>query len=295
MEREIIRYPNIFGISFTQNDIPSSFPSHWHNASEFIVVLKKHCKYIIDGTLYEPDEGDIILIWPRELHEVLHVPDGGVVLLQFSSYLIETNNDLAASSYFIQKCHIIKKSETPELAEKITEIIFKIRDIKNKNQYFIQTRTKLLVYESLLLIGDYVMNEYQESMGDGNFSYKMWNYIRYACCYIAEHSAENITQAEVAEKMGLSQYYFSKLFNEYTKRSFPAYLAGIRVQNAINLLADEKLSITDCAFESGFQSTTTFNKVFHEFIGCSPRDYRKLHSWNRQEQMEESQHKKRQK
>ena len=87
--------------------------------------------------------------------------------------------------------------------------------------------------------------------------------------------------ADAAAQIGLSPYYFSKLFNEYTQMTFPAYLAGIRVQNAINLLANVRYSITDCAFMSGFQSTTTFNKIFREATGCTPREYRKLHKQGR--------------
>jgi len=59
--------------------------------------------------------------------------------------------------------------------------------------------------------------------------------------------------------------------------SFPAYLSSVRVKNAIRLLADEKLSITDCAFLAGFQSTTTFNKAFRELTDYSPREYRKMY------------------
>ena len=60
--------------------------------------------------------------------------------------------------------------------------------------------------------------------------------------------------------------------------SFPSYLAAVRVRTAISLLADESYTITDCADREGFQSTTTFNRVFREITGYSPRDYRKLHA-----------------
>ena len=59
--------------------------------------------------------------------------------------------------------------------------------------------------------------------------------------------------------------------------SFPTYLSNIRVQAAAKLLMDKSISITDCAFLAGFQSTTAFNKAFHEITGYSPRDYRKLY------------------
>lgn len=283
MEKEIIKYPHIHGVSFTEEEIPAVFPSHWHNAGEFSIVLKDGCKYKIDGKIYSPEKGDILLVWPRELHEVLHVPQGSMCFIQFSSYLLESNSDFAAASHFLNECHHIRQKENPELAAKIKDIIYQIRDLQKDTAYFAETRCKLLVYEILLILGEFILKEHQQSLGNENFSDRLWEYIRYACSYIAEHSAENITQAEVAEKTGLSQYYFSKLFNEYTKMSFPSYLAGIRVQNAINLLENESLSVTECAFEAGFQSTTTFNKLFHERTGCSPRQYRKMRSQNKQE------------
>jgi transcriptional regulator GlxA family with amidase domain len=59
--------------------------------------------------------------------------------------------------------------------------------------------------------------------------------------------------------------------------SFPSYLSGIRVKSAASLLLDDDLSITECAFRAGFQSTTAFNKTFHDVTGYSPREYRKLY------------------
>lgn len=284
MEREIIKYRRFHGLAFAENDIPKVFPPHWHNEAEFIVVLKNGCKYKIDGNVYEPKAGDLVLVWPRELHELICIPPDGVVFIQFSSYLIESNSDLSAASHFMSDCHLIRQKENPELAKKIRDLIYKIKATREKEIFFAESHCKILVYEILLLVGELVLTERSQSLGPESFSDKSWEYIRFACSYIAEHSRENISQSEVAEKIGLSQYYFSKLFNEYTKMSFPSYLASIRVQNAINLLENERLSITDCAFEAGFQSITTFNKLFHEQTGCSPREYRKLHSQNKEEE-----------
>lgn len=278
MEKEIVKYPRIHGVSYTQEQIPESFHQHWHNAAEFHLILKGGGIYKIDGKTVKSNAGDILLIWPRELHEIVKCPKGSSVFIQFSSYLIESNSDIAAASHFLSECHLLKKSETPELNKKISDLIYKIRDTHDQNKYFAETRCKLLIYEILLAIGDMILKERRESFRDSGYSDKFLDYIRFACSYITEHSSENITQSEVAEKTGLSQFYFSKLFNEYTKMSFPAFLSGIRVQNAINLLENKNLSVTDCAFESGFQSTTTFNKIFHERTGCTPREYRKLYA-----------------
>ena len=279
MDKEIIRYTEVNGITVIENPA-ADFPSHWHNAAEFTVILKDGCRFRIGDKEYAPNAGDILLIWPRELHEVLHIPPQGSMFIQFASSIIENNSDLAAASRLSSRFHLITHSETPDLNVQIKDRIFKIKDFYNNKQHFIETKCKLLVYEILLLIGEYVMNEQRVMIGNERFSDKSWDYIRAAFNYIAEHSSEDITQAEVAEQIGLSSFYFSKLFNEYTGMSFPSYLSGIRVQNVINLLLNEKLSVTECAFLAGFQSTTRFNKAFREVTGCTPREYRKMHAQN---------------
>lgn len=280
MEQEFIAYPTVRGVAYAERTIPETFPPHWHNDAEFTVILKEGSRYKIGDTVYKPAAGDILLVWPRELHELLHMPKGGAAFIQFTSSLIESNTDLFAASRFLNACHLIQAKKNPSLAKKIAALVLKIRAAREQ-KYFVESRSKILASEILVLVGDHVMKEYSQQIAGKIFSDRSWAYIRAACAYIAEHSSEDISQSEVAQKIGLSPYYFSKLFNEYTKTAFPAYLANIRVQRAITLLADPGRSITDCAYEAGFQSTTTFNKLFHELTGTSPREYRKLQSRNK--------------
>lgn len=280
MDKEIINFKNIHGVAVNDTTYLNEFPAHWHNAAEFTVVHKKGTKYKIGDILLEPSVGDVILVWPKELHEIVYMPLHGAMFIQFSASLIENNTDLMATSRFFNQCHLISRRKNAEVCSKLTSLIYELQELYRSNTHFTETRCKMLVYSMLLLIGDYVMDNRREQIGTEKFSDKSWEYIRSALSYIAEHSAEDISQAQVAAAAGLSPYYFSKLFNEYTEMSFPDYLSGIRVQNAINLLVNEKLSITECAFMAGFQSTTRFNKVFRDITGTTPREYRKLHTHN---------------
>ena len=276
--KEIIEYRALSGISITYENAPTHFPPHWHSAAEFTVVRKDRCSYRIQDTVYRAAKGDLILIWPRELHEVISTPKEGTVFIQFSPTILEQNLDMVAISRLMTGCHIIRAEEEPEITASVAEKVDKIRDIFEHRDYFSETKCKLLIYEILLLIGDYVLREQGEQFGEEHFTGPAWSYIRSICNVIAERSGERLTEVDVAAAVGLSPFYFSKLFRKYMQTSFPGYLAAVRVRTAIRLLADEDLSITDCAFQAGFQSTTTFNKAFREVTGYSPREYRKLHS-----------------
>ena len=275
--QEIIEYKSVPGISIRYENAPISFPAHWHSAAEFSAVLKDDFRVRIKDTDFIANKGDIILFWPREIHEIVSVPVDGTIFIQFSPSLLESNLDLVSISRLMTSCHHIKASEEPELAASIRDRIMKIRDTITVPDHLNETRCKLIIYEIALLIGEYAIREYREQFKTDRVADQAWSHMRIICNYIAEHSSEDITETDVAAAVGLSPHYFSRLFKKYMQTSFPSYLSAVRVRTALRLLADDELSITECAYSAGFQSTTTFNRVFHEVTGYTPREYRKLH------------------
>ncbi|MCR4566896.1 MAG: AraC family transcriptional regulator [Pseudobutyrivibrio sp.] len=276
--KESINFDSIPIVSISEENSPSNFPAHWHNALEFTIALRDSCRYLVNDVPYTLNRGDVLLIWPRELHEIVHVPHSGSLFIQFPSSIVENNLDLFSIVRFYSDYHHISSTKQPELAKYIFDKIWEIRQLLIENDYFVETRCKQCIYDILLKIGEQVMLKQDHGATDASFNKSAWRYINSACTYITENSTDSITQADVSKHVGLSSYYFSKLFKQYLQMSFPAYLSRIRVRNAINLLLDENLTITECAFQAGFQSTTSFNKVFHDITGHSPREYRKLHN-----------------
>ena len=62
----------------------------------------------------------------------------------------------------------------------------------------------------------------------------------------------------------------------------------MRIHNALALLYQDNISITDVAFLSGFQSISNFSKVFRNAMHCSPMQFRKKHRQPSQEQEQEA-------
>lgn len=275
--KEKIQFNAPSTISVTDEEGPETFPLHWHNAAEFTLILKDGCKYRVDDTLYELNAGDVLLAWPQQIHETVHIPARGALFIQFPSVIIENNLDLVSISRFLFDYQVISAEETPELATFIKDKILEIKKIHNSSDPFSETKCKLCIYDILLKIGEYVVSQNNKNLEIGDGAGLGWGYIHKACTYIVENSSEDISQTEVASHIGLSTFYFSKLFKQYMHMSFPSYLASIRVKKAASLLLNDDLSITDCASYAGFQSTSAFNKAFHDITGYSPREYRKLH------------------
>jgi len=54
------------------------------------------------------------------------------------------------------------------------------------------------------------------------------------------------------------------------------YLLGLRLDKAARLLKETKRSVTDIAFDCGFNDGNYFSRSFHRYFGRSPRTYRKV-------------------
>lgn len=87
-----------------------------------------------------------------------------------------------------------------------------------------------------------------------------------------------INLATVAGKLGISIHDTSFLINEVTGDNFYNFINRFRVEEAKELLTSDKsdkLNMLGIAFESGFNSKTTFNTSFKKIVGISPSEYAK--------------------
>ncbi len=92
--------------------------------------------------------------------------------------------------------------------------------------------------------------------------------------YCTLHYNESITLASVAEALGYSTTYISHLFSEKFKIGFSKFISTMRTEEAKKQLRTKK-KVTDISLECGFGSIRNFNKVFKEYTGLSPSEFRK--------------------
>lgn len=93
--------------------------------------------------------------------------------------------------------------------------------------------------------------------------------------YIDAHYTEALTLAEVAEKSGLSRFYFSRMFKQETGRSFKDYLNMKRLAAAKKLLVLPEMNISQACYSVGFNDVAYFARIFRRYEGLSPSVFRK--------------------
>lgn len=93
--------------------------------------------------------------------------------------------------------------------------------------------------------------------------------------YVQNHFGEAITLRQVADIMGYSPYYLTRLFKKYFGCTLTEYLADVRVQRSKQLLVKENIAIGEVAVLCGFESANYFSSCFRSHVGTTPSQYRK--------------------
>ncbi|WP_409342136.1 helix-turn-helix domain-containing protein [Paenibacillus sp. MBLB4367] len=94
--------------------------------------------------------------------------------------------------------------------------------------------------------------------------------------HVHTHYAEKLTLEDLSKRFHLSVPHISRAFKEKVGKSYLDYVHELRVESAATLLISTDMSITDIAVEAGFESFRTFSRVFREFKGMTPSEYREL-------------------
>lgn len=92
--------------------------------------------------------------------------------------------------------------------------------------------------------------------------------------YIEENYSNHISLDDVSTYVGYSSKYFSRYFKEQIGNTFVNYLNQLRIRRAKTLLNDKTITIKDIATAVGFESANTFIRVFKQFEGVPPGQYR---------------------
>jgi len=84
----------------------------------------------------------------------------------------------------------------------------------------------------------------------------------------ASHEAWPVLR--LARVSGVSQAHFARSFKDAFGVPPHRYLLTRRIERATALLRDSDLSITEIAFETGWESLGTFGRTFRDITGDSP-------------------------
>jgi AraC-like DNA-binding protein len=257
-----------------------SYQAHWHSYGEILLVGPgKTNIYSVGKNTYELAPDDLILIWPMEMHSIVDADREKALDIQFSNAFINSLFDLRRIMHMFRSLHIICVKAHPELAAKLKVIAIRMKEIFFSDRSEREIRCCMLLMEFMLTL-DQHREEFASEMKNGApYSYTDTAIHRMIMVtdYIKNNlTADDLSQSAMARLAGVNKDYFSRIFHTITGMNYSRWLNTIRLEKATELLADKEKTLTEVAMLSGFQSISSFNRVFRAEKGMAPGEYRAL-------------------
>ncbi|MHA4736704.1 AraC family transcriptional regulator [Dyadobacter sp. MSC1_007] len=92
--------------------------------------------------------------------------------------------------------------------------------------------------------------------------------------YVLQHFFQEIRLSDVASLAGMTEAAFCRYFKARSNKTFIDFVNEIRIGHACKLLLEDKWTIAQIAYDSGFDSLSNFNRNFKKYIGHTPREYK---------------------
>lgn len=93
--------------------------------------------------------------------------------------------------------------------------------------------------------------------------------------YVEEHLGRPIRTLELASLVGLSVSQFSRRFRGSFGLPAHAYMIRARLDHAKALMRQSGAPLCEIALESGFCDQAHMSRLFHAFVGDTPRRWRR--------------------
>ena len=248
-----------------------TYPAQGHMT--VLYLMKGNCTYIVNGTPYNANAGDVIFLNPEDTHK--KIPRSGEQIIEFSMgfedfKLFDLQHNFFISPFMDKKFTLVK---TKDIFSNICGEIF---DTVKVAQSFSSILTRASVYK---LFG-YLLNElynYDTNTIEPKthfVSNDRKSIINTILRFLDENYMKDISLETISKNMYLSSVYISKMFKDETGESPINHLIRIRVRTARTLLETTDLSIRTIADRVGYGDAYYFSKLFKKYYGMSPSQVR---------------------
>lgn len=243
------------------NGMPEYLPM-FHPHMEIFYVTSGTTEVNVEGVRFLMKEGDILFIFPYLVHEYKFNPTVRGILIMFTP---------AACSKF-EEILISRKPVTPykEGGGRAHHALFSRLIELSETDSAIAMETIRSYISSI--VGELLMalELTPTKAGDFNTTQKLLN-------YCSSHFRERITIKTVSANLFITENHITRIFSTKLGMSFRDYINKLRIDEAINCLRHSDMKITDVMYECGFTNQSTFNRVFYQMCGTTPKEYRAKH------------------
>jgi AraC-like DNA-binding protein/mannose-6-phosphate isomerase-like protein (cupin superfamily) len=278
-------YPfNIFRIRQEPSNMGApSLYMHWHEHFEILLMVEGRAIFHIDSKPFEAGPGDIVIVPSGALHVGYSAGIGPLhyYAIVFNAALLKSNKTTDPMHAVYIAPYLDGSLVFPIMLRHTdsTNAVFKsvleqvIQEFEGK-----QRGHELLVKSQMYILFTLLSRQFMpDQLPEKVKASHSRNVDRFKklLLYIDAHYQEPITVAQAASIVNLNPYHFCKTFKKTTGSTLIEYINFVRVNAAEKLLLESDLTVTEIAEHIGCGNPNYFTKLFKQYKGIAPSQWRK--------------------
>jgi AraC-like DNA-binding protein len=252
-------------------------PFHLHDEFELIAIVESHGKLYAGNNVTNFNAGDVYLFAPGLPHcfyntrayEQAGIPAHAIGMFFKKDFL---------GSGFLDKTEAVKLARLfdnarfgIQVSSPTSSLIKRIRALKDSKNLQRLGDFLLLLHELSLKRHVRLLNgENLFPAADLGASRVIHDIYR----YVAENFQREITFSMAAEVAHMQRAAFCRYFKRKTKKKFTEFVNETRIMHARKLLSETDKSVTEVAFDCGYENISYFNRQFRSLCGSTPSVFR---------------------
>lgn len=261
---------------------------HSHSFYEMVYVQSGFTLHSCSGEVRMLSTGDWFFVRPGEEHSYINAHGFNIYNCIFLEEILGT--DLAALRKLPGLDYLLTTSWMPDPTSTDPVTFERVLHVDMAERHSVESALERIKTEcenrqpgwelsakaTLLTLLIRYSRLYEAQKGKKNHATSdYYMYIYKILQYVNDHYSEDLTMADLSKVTGLSVDYMARRFKAVMNMSPSEYVRRFRVAKAMELLADDSLSIAQIADMTGFSDISLFSRVFKSTVGLPPVSYRK--------------------
>jgi AraC-like DNA-binding protein len=244
-------------------NVAHSFPRHWHDDFHLSLITERAGRLECRGRSYHAPAGSLSLIPPGEVHANPCDPVG----CSFRNMYVDPRILLDVAAHVTGRAGSFPDF-TPRLIvdSEIARAFSKLHHALEGSGVRLQQESELSAFLAHLI------HRYAEQRPSPSRVGRESAAVRRTREFIAEHFAESISLAALANLTGLSPFHLNHAFCLEIGIPPHAYQIQVRITRAKAMLL-RRVPISEVAFTMGFADQSHFARHFRRLTGITPAEY----------------------
>ncbi len=261
-------------------DLDFTKQQHYHDFSELVIVTEGTGLHWVEGFEFHVSAGDVFLIQGEQQHffkelngltlyNVMYQPDRLQLPLKELKKIPGFNAVFVLEPAYRQKHNFKSRLHLDRSAlAKAQQILHQMgREIKSLDSGF-----EISLFGNLVQLLVFLSRQYAKApqTEQGQAILRIAEVIG----ALEKEYATPWKLSDLADLARMSEGNLHRVFKEATGQSPIDYLVRLRMHRAMELLSGTTLSVTEIAFDVGFNDSNYFTRQFRKIVGMSPSSYR---------------------